>query len=291
MSDPVKIAVIGGSGLYDLPEITDMTEIVVDTPFGRTSNPIKVGTLKGHRVAFLARHGVGHVLSPALVPQRANIYALKSLGVRFIVSANACGSLKEKIAPGHVTVPDQLIDYNIGTRERSFFNEDGLVAHVSVADPFDEYLRGQLVGALQTAGGIVYDGGTFLIEDGPRFATRAESHMFRAWGCDLIGMTAAPEAFLAREAEIGYASIAHVTDYDSWHEDEEPVTVEMVLKIISHNVEIIKKAIVNLMDTIDLDMETSSHTALQTAITTNQTAISDEAKQRLYHVVKRVLKL
>lgn len=291
MLDDVKIAVIGGSGLYDLPDITDMQEHNIDTPFGKTSNPIMIGTLNGTKIAFLARHGSGHVLSPALVPQRANIYALKSIGVRFIVSANACGSLREAIAPGHIAVPDQLIDYNIGTRERSFFNEEGLVAHVSVADPFNDYLRQELLKALKQADATVHDGGTFLIEDGPRFATRAESHMFRAWGCDLIGMTAAPEAFLAREAEMGYASIAHVTDYDSWHEEEDDVTVDMVLKIVSKNVATIKKAIVHLMNNIDLDTETPSHTALQSAITTHSSAITDEAKERLYHVVKRVLNL
>lgn len=291
MTETVKIAVIGGSGLYDLPEITDMTEHVIDTPFGKPSNPIMIGTLEGKRIAFLARHGTGHVLSPALVPQRANIYALKSLGVRFIVSANACGSLRQEIAPAHIAIPDQLIDYNIGTRERSFFNEKGLIAHVSVADPFDAYLREQLVLSLEQTGATFHDGGTFLIEDGPRFATRAESHMFRAWGCDLIGMTAAPEAFLAREAEIAYASMAHVTDYDSWHEEEEPVTVDMVLATVSKNVTAIKKSLLALMKNIDLDMETPSHTALASAITTNPESISDEAKQRLHHVVKRVLNL
>lgn len=291
MTEVVKIAVIGGSGLYDLPEITDMTEHVIDTPFGKPSNPIMVGTLQGQKIAFLARHGTGHVLSPALVPQRANIYALKSLGVRFIVSANACGSLRQEIAPSHIAIPDQLIDYNIGTRERSFFNEDGLIAHVSVADPFDEYLRQQLLVALQKTGATIHDGGTFLIEDGPRFATRAESHMFRAWGCDLIGMTAAPEAFLAREAEIAYASIAHITDYDSWHEEEAPVTVDMVLATVAQNVKIIKQAIIELMKNIDLDAETSSHKALETAITTNRDSITSNAKERLYHVVKRVLNL
>lgn len=291
MTEVVKIAVIGGSGLYDLPEITDMTEHVIDTPFGKPSNPIMIGTLQGQKIAFLARHGTGHVLSPALVPQRANIYALKSLGVRFIVSANACGSLRQEIAPSHIAVPDQLIDYNIGTRERSFFNEDGLIAHVSVADPFDEYLRQQLLTALQKTGATVHDGGTFLIEDGPRFATRAESHMFRAWGCDLIGMTAAPEAFLAREAEIAYASVAHVTDYDSWHEEEAPVTVDMVLATVTQNVTVIKQAIIELMKNINLDTETSSHTALETAITTNRDSITSNSKERLYHVVKRVLNL
>lgn len=291
MPKTVKIAVIGGSGLYDLPEITDMTEHVIDTPFGKPSNPIMIGTLEGKRIAFLARHGSGHVLSPALVPQRANIYALKSLGVRFIVSANACGSLRQAIAPAHIAIPDQLIDYNIGTRERSFFNEEGLIAHVSVADPFDAYLREQLVRAFQETGATVHDGGTFLIEDGPRFATRAESHMFRAWGCDLIGMTAAPEAFLAREAEIAYASMAHVTDYDSWHEEEAPVTVDMVLATVSSNVTAIKKSLLALVKNIDLDMETSAHTALASAITTNPASITDEAKERLHHVVKRVLNL
>ncbi len=291
MSETVKLAVIGGSGLYDLPEITDMQAHDIDTPFGKPSNPIMIGTLKGHKIAFLARHGSGHILSPALVPQRANIYALKSLGVRFIVSANACGSLRQVIAPGHIALPDQLIDYNIGTRERSFFNEEGLIAHVSVADPFDDYLRQQLSVALNHVGATVHDKSTFLIEDGPRFATRAESHMFRAWGCDLIGMTAAPEAFLAREAEMAYASIAHVTDYDSWHEDEEPVSVEMVLKTVSANVDFVKKALRHLIDIIDLDTETPSHTALQMAMTTQPSAITEQAKQRLYHVVKRVLNL
>ena len=291
MSEEVKIAVIGGSGLYNLPDIRDMTEHHIDTPFGKTSNPIMIGTLKDTKIAFLARHGSGHVLSPALVPQRANIYALKSLGVRFIISANACGSLRQAIAPGHIAIPDQIIDYNIGTRERSFFNEEGLIAHISVADPFDDYLRQQLLAALNQTGATVHETGTFLIEDGPRFATRAESHMFRAWRCDLIGMTAAPEAFLAREAEIAYASIAHVTDYDSWHEEEEPVTVEMVLKTVSANVEAIKKALVHLIDSIDLNMQTPSHTALQSAITTQPSAITDEAKERLFHVVKRVLNL
>ncbi|MGJ3240540.1 MAG: S-methyl-5'-thioadenosine phosphorylase [Anaerolineae bacterium] len=291
MSDIVKIAVIGGSGLYDLPELSDVTEQKIDTPFGTTSSPITIGTLDGKRIAFLARHGAGHVLSPALIPQRANIYALKSLGVRFIISANACGSLREAIAPGHIALPDQIIDYNIGTRERSFFNEEGLIAHVSVAAPFDDYLCQQLSKSLKAVGATVHDGGTFLIEDGPRFATRAESHMFRTWGCDLIGMTAAPEAFLAREAEIAYASVAHVTDYDSWHEDEEPVTVDIVLKTVSQNVTYIKQAIVHLMQTFDLNIETPAHTALQAAITTQSSAITEQAKERLYHVVKRVLDL
>lgn len=291
MTDPIKLAVIGGSGLYDLPNIQDVTTHDVDTPFGKPSNPITVGMLNGTRIAFLARHGAGHVLSPALVPQRANMYALKSLGVRFIVSANACGSLRQSFAPGHMAIPDQVIDYNIGTRERSFFNEEGLIAHVSVADPFDTYLRECLIQSLEAVDATVHGNGTFLIEDGPRFATRAESHLFRKWDCDLIGMTAAPECFLAREAEMAYASIAHITDYDSWHEDEEPVTVAQVMALINQNVTFIKNALVKLIDVIDLDRQTPAHTALDIAITTAPDAITDSAKERLYHVVKRVLNL
>ena len=184
MSENVKIAVIGGSGLYDMPEIKDKTRLSVDTPFGKPGSDIVIGTLRGKRVAFLARHGEGHVLSPAAIPQRANIYALKSLGVRFIISVNAVGSLREDYAPGHLVIPDQLFDYNIGVRERSFFVE-GIVAHVSVAHPFDELLREVLVKAVQSTDGTVHDGGTMIIEDGPRFATRAESLIFKGWGCDI----------------------------------------------------------------------------------------------------------
>lgn len=290
MSELVKIAVIGGSGLYNLPEIKDISAYELDTPFGKPSSPIMVGSLHGKRVAFLARHGKGHVLAPASVPQRANIYALKALGVRFIISANACGSLREDYAPATIAVPDQLIDYNIGLRERSFF-EKGIVAHVSVAEPFDTYLRKLLVESVRAIGATAHDGGCFLIEDGPRFATRAESLMFRAWGCDLIGMTAAPEAFLAREAEIAYASLAHITDYDSWHEDEEPVTADMVIATLKKNVELVKKAISYAVQHIDEDTLSPAHTALSTAITTERNAIPQAEIEKLHHIVKRVFKL
>jgi 5'-methylthioadenosine phosphorylase len=290
MSELVKIAVIGGSGLYNLPEIQDITAYEVDTPFGKPSSTIMVGTLHGKRIAFIARHGKGHVLSPSVVPNCANIYALKALGVRFILSANACGSLRQDYAPATIAIPDQLIDYNLSRRERSFFVE-GLIAHVSVAEPFDAYLRSLLVESVRAVGGIAHDGGCFLIEDGTRFSTRAESNMFRAWGCDLIGMTAAPEAFLAREAEIAYASIAHITDYDSWHEEEEVVNVDMVLTTLKKNVEVVKKTISYAVQQIDEDKLVPAHTALEKAITTDRNVINPAAVEKLHHIVKRVLKL
>lgn len=290
MTETVKIGVIGGSGLYNMPEITDKTRQTIDTPFGKPSDDIIIGTLRGKRVAFLPRHGEGHYYSPDSIPQRANIYALKSLGVRFIISVNACGSLQEQYEPGHVVVPDQLFDYCIGKRERSFFGE-GLVGHVSVADPFDEFLRKQLFDAVVETGGTAHDGGIFLIEDGPRFATRAESHIFRSWGCDIIGMTSAPEAFLAREAEIAYATMAHITDYDSWREETEAVTVDIVVETLKGNIGTIQKAIAHVIEHLDVDAETPSHTALNGAIQTSRDKISPEKLEKLHHIVKRPLNL
>lgn len=290
MTEAVKLAVIGGSGLYDMPEITDKATVSVDTPFGKPSSDIVVGTLRGKRVAFLARHGAGHILAPAAIPQRANIYALKSLGVRFIISVNAVGSLREDYVPSHLVIPDQLFDYNIGVRERSFFHK-GIVAHVSVAQPFDSLLREMLVKAVQSTEGTVHDGGTFIIEDGPRFATRAESIIFKGWGCDIIGMTAAPEAFLAREAEIAYACLTHITDYDSWREEEEPVTAEMVMATIGKNVAIAKKAIAYAIEKLDEDVVTASHTVLDDALTTPRDAMPQSEIDKLAPILNRALKL
>lgn len=290
MTDPIKIGVIGGSGLYNMPDISDKTLYSIDTPFGKPSGDILVGTLRGKRVAFLPRHGDGHIKSPAAIPQRANIYALKSLGVRWIISVNACGSLQEAYAPGHIVMPDQLFDYTIGKRERSFFHE-GVVAHISVAEPFDETLRAQLVTAVQASDGTAHDGGVFLIEDGPRFATKAESLIFRQWGCDIIGMTTAPEAFLAREAEIAYATMAHITDYDSWHESEAPVTVDMVIAQLQENIATVTQAIAHAVEHLDVDAVTASHTALDTAITTARDALDPTTVETLKPLLTRVLKL
>lgn len=290
MVETVKIGVIGGSGLYNMPEISDKQRVSVDTPFGKPSNDIIIGTLRGKRVAFLPRHGEGHKIPPSGIPQRANIYALKTLGVRFVIAVNACGSLREDYAPEHIVVPDQLFDYNIGRRDRSFF-EDNIVAHISVAEPFDALLRQKLVEAVQANDGTVHDGGTFIIEDGPRFATKAESLIFRQWGCDIIGMTTAPEAFLAREAEMAYASMAHITDYDSWHEEEEPVTVDMVIKRLQNNIALVQKALAHAIEHLDADTTTPAHTALDGAIITHRDAMPADQLDALKPIVARALGL
>lgn len=290
MTDPVLIGVIGGSGLYHMAEITDISRHQVQTPFGEPSGEVVIGTLRGKRVAFLPRHGEGHVYSPSTIPQRANIFALKSLGVCFILAINACGSLREQIAPGHIVVPDQIFDYTLSRHERTFF-EKGLVAHVSVADPFDAYLRGVMSQAVRDSGGTVHDKGTFLIEDGTRFATRAESHVFRQWGCDIIGMTTAPEAFLAREAEIAYATMAHITDYDSWHESEAPVTAEMVMNTFQHNIALAERALALAVERLDPTTVVPAHTALTGAVMTARAKISDQMLEAYRPLLQRTLGL
>ena len=288
--ETIKIAVIGGSGLYNMPAITAVDTLDIDTPFGKPSGAIRIGSLKGKRVAFLPRHGEGHTLSPSTLPYRANIYALKTLGVRFIIAVNAVGSLREDYAPGHIITPDQIIDYTIHTRARSFF-EDGVVAHTSVADPISDYLRGIIADAVESVGGTVHRHGNFLVEDGPRFATRAESHMFRAWGCDLIGMTSAPEAFLAREAEIDYASLAHVTDYDSWHSEEEAVTSDMVIETLSKNIQTVQAGLAEAIAQIDEDRIVPAHTALDTALATSREVMDAATIAKLKPILARVLNL
>ena len=288
--ESVKIAVIGGSGLYKLPSIRDVTTVEIETPFGEPSGAIRIGTLAGKRAAFLPRHGDGHTLSPSALPYRANIYALKQLGARLIISVNAVGSLREDYAPGHIITPHQIIDYTIHTRARSFF-ERGVVAHVSVADPMSAYLRGIIADAVDELGGTAHRTGVFLIEDGPRFATRAESHLFRAWGCDLIGMTAAPEAFLAREAEIEYASLAHVTDYDCWREEDEAVTSELVLATLSRNIDLVRRALALAIERVDVELDLPAHKALDTALATSREAMDAAEVQRLRPLLSRVLGL
>ena len=288
--EAIRIAVIGGSGLYNMPAISAVETLQLDTPFGKPSGALRVGRLGGKRVAFLPRHGDGHALSPAALPYRANIYALKTLGVRFIIAVNAVGSLREDYAPGHIITPDQIIDYTIHSRARSFF-EDGLVAHISVADPMSDYLRGIIADAVESAGGIIHRRGVILVEDGPRFATRAESHLFRAWGCDLIGMTTAPEAFLAREAEIDYASLAHVTDYDSWHSGEEAVTSDMVIETLSKNIETVQAALASAIAQIDENTVVPAHTSLDTALATSRAAMDRAAISKLKPILARALNL
>jgi 5'-methylthioadenosine phosphorylase len=287
MTETVQIGVIGGSGLYQIPEITDKRIVEIDTPFGKPSSSVVIGTLRGKRVAFLARHGKGHVYTPTTVPYRANIFSLKLLGVKSIISVSACGSLREDYAPGHIVIPDQLFDNTKSERGgRSFFTS-GMVAHVGVADPFCPKLRDLLSSAVVTAGGIVHESGTFVTIEGPRFSTRGESQIFRQLGCSIIGMTTSPEAYLAREAEIAYATMAHVTDYDVWHVSEEPVTVDMVIQTLTRNIEIVQRAIAIAVDNLNVNVGCACHDALGTAFITAPDEIWPDEMEKLKPIVGR----
>ncbi|NJC98145.1 MAG: S-methyl-5'-thioadenosine phosphorylase [Anaerolineae bacterium] len=287
MSEQVIMAIIGGSGLYEMPGLLDAREVNPDTPFGKPSAPIVPGTLEGTRVAFLARHGIGHHIMPSEIPYRANVYALKSLGVLRIVRISACGSLKEEFAPGHIVIPDQIFD-NTHKRARTFFG-DGLVAHVSVADPFCGDLSGQLESAVRAAGGVTHRGGAFITIEGPRFSTRAESNTYRAWDMSIIGMTASPEAFLAREAEMCYATMAHVTDYDVWHVSEAPVTVEMVIQTLNKNTALAQDAVRILAKGLSLERKCDCANALSTALITRRDVIPPDTLQKLDLLVGKYL--
>lgn len=290
MSENVQIAVIGGSGLYNMPEITDKQAHTIATPFGAPSAEIVVGSLRGKRVAFLPRHGHGHIYTPSTVPYRANIYALKQLGVRFIISVNACGSLREDYAPGHIVIPDQIFDQTKDTRGGRTFFEGGLVAHIGVADPMCVDLSAHVHKSVQDVPeSVVHHGGTLVVIEGPRFSTKGESNIYRQWGCSIIGMTNAPEAFLAREAEIAYAIMAHVTDYDVWH--DEPVNVEMVIKTMQRNLQIAQQSVANAVEGLDVTAVYTSHRALDYAVMTARDAVPQHTLERLRPIVGRVLGL
>lgn len=282
-----KIAIIGGSGLYSMPGLEDVQERVLTTPFGDPSAPIIVGRLEGESIAFLARHGIGHHLSPSEINFRANIYALKSLGVERIVSISACGSLREDYVPGDIVVPDQLFDFT-KDRKRSFFGR-GLVAHISIPDPFCADLSEIVYQAVKKTGNNVHLGGSYITIEGPRFSTRAESNTFRTWGMSLIGMTTSPEAFLAKEAEICYAALAHVTDYDVWHISEEPVTVDMVIEILNRNTKIAQEAVHNLVRKLNPERLCDCEHALASALITDLDVIPPETRQRLGLLVDKYL--
>jgi 5'-methylthioadenosine phosphorylase len=281
----VKLAVIGGSGVYDMEALTEIEKREISTPFGDPSDSIIIGTLAGKRVAFLPRHGRGHRLTPSEVPYRANIWALKSLGVERIISISACGSMKEKYAPRHIVIPDQIYD-NTKNREYSFFG-DGLVAHIGIADPFCPHLRQALADAVLKAGGTLHMGGTFITIEGPRFSTRGESNIYRSWGVDIIGMTAVPEAQLAREAEICYATMAHVTDYDVWHEEEEAVNVEMLIANLMANAALSKQAIQELVPLLSNERPCDCGQTLASAIITQRDLIPKEKIEQLGPLVAK----
>lgn len=287
MPEKIILAIIGGSGLYNIPGLTDTREYNLDTPFGKTSSPIVVGTLENERIAFLARHGIGHYLTPTEVPYRANIHALKSLGVERIVSISACGSLREELEPGHIVIPDQIYDHT-HLRPRSFFGE-GFVAHVGVAEPFCSDLSSQVASAVGSAGGVLHRGGTSITIEGPRFSTKAESNVYRAWGMSIIGMTASPEAFLAREAEICYATMAHVTDYDVWHTSESPVTVEMVIQTLHKNTSLAQNTIRNLARSLKRNRQCDCEHALSAALITRTDSIPPATRQKLDLLVKKYI--
>jgi len=281
------LGVIGGSGLYAIEGLESVEERVVDTPFGTASAPVVLGTLRGKRVAFLARHGRGHYLSPSEVNYRANLYALKAVGVERVLSVSACGSLREEFAPGDVVVPGQLYD-NTRARQRSFF-DGGLVGHVSVADPFCPVLSAGLAQSVAAVGGKVHVGGTLITIEGPRFSTRAESNTYRSWGMAVIGMTTSPEAFLAREAEMCYAVMAHVTDYDVWHVSEAPVTVDLVIRTLQHNTQLAKEAIADLITRLPDDRTCGCGRALEGALITDPAAIPPETRKKLALLVDKYL--
>ena len=285
MGEKVTLAIIGGSGLYNMPDLENPQEHEASTPFGKPSSPIIIGELEGQRVAFLARHGVGHYITPSEVNYRANIYALKSLGTERVVSISACGSLREDYAPGHIVIPDQLFD-NTKERARTFFGE-GLVVHVSVADPFCPDLSAKLEKATHMTEATVHAGGSFITIEGPRFSTKAESQTFRSWGMSLIGMTASPEAFLAREAELCYAVMAHVTDYDVWHVSESPVTVEMVIKVLNKNTEVAQEAIRNLARNLTEEHTCDCRQALASALITRNDIIPQATREKVDLLIRK----
>ncbi|MCX6032900.1 MAG: S-methyl-5'-thioadenosine phosphorylase [Chloroflexi bacterium] len=291
--DPIRIGVIGGSGVYDMAQLADVRELRLDTPFGAPSDAYVVGRIEGTPVAFLPRHGRGHRISPTQLNSRANVFGFKQLGVEYLISISACGSLQPQYKPGDIVIPDQLFD-RTRLRKLSFFDDPeagtaGLVVHVSVADPFCAYLS-QVVGdAVAATGHKVHRGGTFVTIEGPRFSTKAESRVYQQSGFAIVGMTAVPEAFLAREAGMSYATMAHVTDYDVWHQTEAPVTVEMVVRQLLANAEVAKQAVVNAVVALRAAPPTPYADALKDAIITHRATIPPAVAARLHPLIGNYL--
>ncbi len=282
-----SVAVIGGSGFYQMEGLSELQALRPETPFGPTSDAIVIGTLEGQRVAFLPRHGVGHRILPGELPAKANIYALKTLGVEHIISISACGSLQERIAPLDLVIPDQLIDRTRG-RDSTFFG-NGIVGHIAFADPFCPALSAVLAGCAEQAGPRVHRGGTLVVMEGPAFSTRAESQLYRAWGASLIGMTALPEAKLAREAEICYAAVACATDYDVWHESEADVSVDLIVANLLKNVEVSKQIVRAAVQRLPDRSGCPCPTALATALITTPEAVPEQVKRDLAPIIGKYL--
>lgn len=284
------VGVIGGSGIYDIDGLQERRWVAVETPFGPPSDELLTGMLAGVRVVFLPRHGRGHKLSPSELPFRANLYALKALGVTEVLSLSACGSLREELPPGTFVLPDQLIDRTFA-RHKTFFGE-GLVAHVSMAHPVCGRLGDGLERAARALSIPVVRGGTYLVMEGPQFSTLAESKLYRSWGCDVIGMTNMPEAKLAREAELCYATVAMVTDFDCWHPDHDAVTVDQVVKTLLHNAEVARSLVRETLPALGERVgrcERGCHTALDSAVITAPAARSAAQLAKLGPIVARLL--
>lgn len=288
MTQRVPIGIIGGSGLYEIEGITILEELDIDTPFGKPSAPLVIGELGGRRVAFIPRHGKHHQFSPSSLPYRANIWAMKSVGVFWLVAVNAVGSLREEIVPGDFVIPDQIIDKTY-RRPNTLFDE--IVTHVSLSDPFHPMLRDVLIEATRAESVTVHEKGTYVCMEGPAFSTRAESMLHREWGAELIGMTASTEARMAREAEMCYASIALPTDYDSWRIEEEGVDVMSVLAVLKRNISNVKRVLARAIPMIPLDKEKECDAsfALRYAIMTKPEAISADIRTRYELVLGRYL--
>jgi 5'-methylthioadenosine phosphorylase len=284
----IRIGIIGGSGLYDMTELTDREEKTVTTPFGDPSGPYVIGTLRGKRVAFLARHGAGHRILPSELNFRANIYGFKVLGVERLLSASAVGSLKEEYRPLDLLVPDQFFDRTAG-RISTFFGR-GLVAHVAFAHPLCGELSKIAADSAERAGATVHRGGTYVNMEGPQFSTLAESNLYRSWGMDVIGMTNLQEAKLAREAEICYATLALVTDYDSWHPDHDAVTVDLIIANLTKNAVTARKTIAEAVARLDAARTCGCEHALATAIVTRPEAVPEQTKKELAPIIGKYMK-
>jgi 5'-methylthioadenosine phosphorylase len=282
-----QIGIIGGSGLYDMADVTEREEVKISTPFGEPSAPYLLGTLRDKRVAFLARHGGGHRVSPSELNFRANIFGMKTLGVEYILSASAVGSLKEEYRPADIVIPDQFFDRTKG-RPSSFFGR-GLVGHVGFAHPFCKILSGIAYDSGKRAGATVHKGGTYVCMEGPQFSTLAESKLYRSWGMDIIGMTNLQEAKLAREAEICYTTIALVTDYDCWHPDHDSVTVEMVMSTLAKNAATAQQIITGAVERLPYDRTCECASALKYALVTRPEMVPDQIKKDLAPIIGRYM--
>ena len=286
--EQVQIGIIGGSGLYDMAEVTDRSEVTLQTPFGDPSGPYLLGTLRGRRVAFLARHGAGHRLLPSELNYRANVFGMKTLGVEYILSASAVGSLREEYKPLDLVIPDQFIDRTMG-RIGTFFGR-GLAAHVGFAHPFCRLLSERAYRSALAAGATVHQGGTYVCMEGPQFSTLAESNLYRSWGAAIIGMTNLQEAKLAREAEICYTTIALVTDYDCWHPEHDHVTVEMIIANLTQNARTAQQVIAAAVEKLPFERTCECASALRYALITRPDAVSENTKRDHAPIVAKYLK-